>query len=142
MASIVELHQMSGDKLNELLENNREELFNLRFQKASAQLENTARLREVRREIAQVETVLHLRDLAVKAAAADSAVAAAIGGAEWKATARYVYEDSAWRVDFASKDGKNLATAMVNLNASYPKGRRARATKKAQQRVVSSEVRA
>ena len=60
MASIVELNQMSNDKLEKTLEEAREELFNLRFQKASARLENTARLRHVRREVAQVETVLHL----------------------------------------------------------------------------------
>ena len=36
----------------------KKESFNLRFQKASGQLENTARVRQVRREIAQVKTVL------------------------------------------------------------------------------------
>ena len=57
MASIVELNQMSNDKLEKTLEEAREELFNLRFQVASARLENTARLKQVRREVAQVETV-------------------------------------------------------------------------------------
>jgi len=59
MANIVELNQMSNDKLEKKLEEAREELFNLRFQVASARLENTSRLRVVRREVAQVETVLH-----------------------------------------------------------------------------------
>lgn len=142
MASIVELHQMSNDKLNELLENSREEMFNLRFQKASARLENTARLSEVRREIAQAQTVLHMRDLAIAAAAEDAAVAAAIANVEWRASSRYVYEDSAWRVDFTDTGSKNLATAYVNLNKSRPKGRKARATKKQPELVVSREVRA
>ena len=75
MASIVELNQMSNDKLEKTLEEAREELFNLRFQKASARLENTARLRQVRREVAQVETVLHQRQLAADVAAAEPAIA-------------------------------------------------------------------
>lgn len=43
-----------GDKLLEL----RKEQFNLRFQQASGQLENTARMREVRRTIAKVKTAM------------------------------------------------------------------------------------
>ncbi len=39
----------------------REEMFNLRFQQATAQLENHSRVKIVRREIAQIETVLHMR---------------------------------------------------------------------------------
>ena len=42
----------------------REEMFNLRFQHATRQLENTARLPQVKREIARVRTVLRERDLA------------------------------------------------------------------------------
>lgn len=142
MAAIVELHQMSNDKLNDLLENSREEMFNLRFQQASSRLENTARLSEVRREIAQVQSVLHMRELAIEAAIEDSAIAAALGHDEWKANSRFVYEDSAWRVDFTDKDGKSVATAYVDLNKTRPKTRRDRATKKAPQLVVSREVRA
>ena len=51
MASIVELRDTSEDELEEMLENAREELFNLRFQHASARLEDFSRLRKVRREI-------------------------------------------------------------------------------------------
>lgn len=140
MAHIVELNQMSNDKLMEQLENAREELFNLRFQKASAQLQNTARIREVRREVAQVETTLQLRQLAVDAAAADPAIAPALAGRDWQATARFVYEDSAWRVDFADKGGKALAKAMVNLNKARPKGRAGRAGKKMPSLVLSRET--
>ncbi|WP_374686136.1 50S ribosomal protein L29 [Promineifilum sp.] len=116
MAGIVELNQMSSDKLQKTLEDAREEIFNLRFQKASARLENTARLRQVRRQVAQIETVLHQRQLATDAAAADPAVAERLAGKEWQANARYVYEDSAWQVEFNDKAGKRLATANVNLN--------------------------
>lgn len=123
MASIVELNQMSNDKLEKTLEEAREELFNLRFQVASARLENTARLKQVRREVAQVETVLHQRRLATEAAAAEPAIAERLSGKEWQANTRYVYEDSAWQVEFNDKGGKKLATAWVNLNKAQPKRR-------------------
>jgi large subunit ribosomal protein L29 len=46
------------DELNAELEQLAKEVFNLRFQKASGQLENTARVRDVRRTIARIKTVL------------------------------------------------------------------------------------
>ncbi|MEX0760061.1 MAG: 50S ribosomal protein L29 [Tistlia sp.] len=48
----------SEDELKEQLLSLRKEAFNLRFQKASGQLENTARARLVRRDIARIKTVL------------------------------------------------------------------------------------
>jgi large subunit ribosomal protein L29 len=116
MASVVELREMSGDKLVELLENGREEMFNLRFQKASARLENTARLRQVRREIAQIQTVLHMRQLAKDIALEHPAIADALADKKWTVTARFNYEDSAWRVEFVDENRNELATALVNLN--------------------------
>jgi len=126
MANIVELNQMSNDKLEKMLEEAREEMFNLRFQKASARLGDTSRLRQVRRDIAQVETVLHQRELATAAAAADPDIAAMLKGKEWAANARYVYEDSAWQVEFNDKGGKRLGTAWVNLNKPRAKSRSAK----------------
>ncbi len=140
MANIVELREMSDDKLEELLENAREEMFNLRFQKAIAQLENMARIRVVRREIAQLETVLRMRQLAAETAAAVPEVAAALSGKNWQSTARYVYEDSAWDVVFADEDGAQLATAKVNLNKKSGGARRARTSKGQPQLVTSYEV--
>ena len=52
----------SDDELKEELIGLRKEEFNLRFQTASGQLENTARVRQVRRDIARIKTVLHTRD--------------------------------------------------------------------------------
>jgi large subunit ribosomal protein L29 len=46
------------DELNAELEQLTKEVFNLRFQRASGQLENTARVRDVRRTIARIKTVL------------------------------------------------------------------------------------
>jgi large subunit ribosomal protein L29 len=51
----------SDDELKGELILLRKEAFNLRFQKASGQLENTARVRQVRRDIARIKTVLSER---------------------------------------------------------------------------------
>ena len=54
-----ELRELSEEQLEERLRELREELFNLRFQYATRQLTNTARIREVRRDIARVLTRQH-----------------------------------------------------------------------------------
>lgn len=48
----------TGDELRQQLGDLRKEAFNLRFQKASGQLENTARVRQVRRDIARIMNAL------------------------------------------------------------------------------------
>jgi large subunit ribosomal protein L29 len=53
-----DLKGKTPDELNQQLLDLRKEQFNLRFQKASGQLENTARVRQVRRDIARIKTVL------------------------------------------------------------------------------------
>ena len=53
-----DLKTKSGDELKTELLDLKKEALNLRFQKASGQLENTARVREVRRDIARILTVL------------------------------------------------------------------------------------
>ena len=53
-----ELLGQTSDQLNTQLIDLRKEQFNLRFQKASGQLENTARIRVVRRDIARIKTVM------------------------------------------------------------------------------------
>jgi len=54
----------SDDELKEELITLRKEAFNLRFQTASGQLENTARVRQVKRDIARIKTVLNERTAA------------------------------------------------------------------------------
>lgn len=58
---VEDLRQKSEDELNQEVLDLRKEAFNLRFQRASGQLENTARVRQVRRDIARIKTVLHER---------------------------------------------------------------------------------
>lgn len=62
-----ELRAQSDDQLGERLLDLKKEQFNLRFQKATGQLENTQRVREVRREIARLLTILGERRRAAKA---------------------------------------------------------------------------
>ncbi|MDE6181835.1 MAG: 50S ribosomal protein L29 [Eubacteriales bacterium] len=55
---LLELKNKSTDELNVELVNAKKELFNLRFQNATNQLNNTARIREVRKNIARIQTVI------------------------------------------------------------------------------------
>ena len=55
----VDVRAMTPDQLNDELTKLKKEQFNLRFQKATGQLENTTRVRQVRRDIARIKTVLH-----------------------------------------------------------------------------------
>ena len=53
-----DLRARTEDELGEQLDTLGKEIFNLRFQRASGQLENTARVRQVRRNIARIKTIL------------------------------------------------------------------------------------
>ena len=58
MALATELRAKTPEQLADRLLELKKEQFNLRFQRAGGQLENTARVRQVRREIATIKTVL------------------------------------------------------------------------------------
>jgi len=62
-----DLKAMSTDQLSDELLNLKKEQFNLRFQRATGQLENTGRVREVRRDIARVKTLQRQKPAAAKA---------------------------------------------------------------------------
>ncbi|MBU2957404.1 50S ribosomal protein L29 [Paracoccus sp. 1_MG-2023] len=64
-----ELSTKTPDQLKEQLVALKKEAFNLRFQQATGQLENTARMRTVRRDVARVKTILNQK--AAEAAAAN-----------------------------------------------------------------------
>ncbi len=55
---VADLRQKSDSELGEELVAAKKELFNLRFQNATNQLDNTARIREVRKNIARIQTVI------------------------------------------------------------------------------------
>ena len=52
-----DVRAMSADQMEDAILNLKKERFNLRFQRATGQLENTSRLREARREIARIKTI-------------------------------------------------------------------------------------
>lgn len=60
---IKEVREMTVEELQSKLVSLKEELFNLRFQLATGQLDNPMRVRDVRKSIARVKTVLHEQEL-------------------------------------------------------------------------------
>ena len=63
----VELDTFEDDRLVDELKKAKEELFNLRFQSATGQLESHGRLRAVKRDIARIYTVIRERELGIRA---------------------------------------------------------------------------
>jgi len=61
-----ELRNLTDQELDHKLEEFKEELFNLRFQHATAQLNNPMRIREVRRIIARIKTIMRERELGLE----------------------------------------------------------------------------
>ena len=65
-----EIRELSTDDLNAKLDEARTELFNLRFQMATSQLDNTARVKNVKKDIARICTELRAREIKAAAGAA------------------------------------------------------------------------
>jgi large subunit ribosomal protein L29 len=59
-----EIRELTTAEIEQKIKALKEELFNLRFQLATGQLENTARIREVRKTIARMKTVIREREIA------------------------------------------------------------------------------
>ena len=68
MTKPADLRAKSPDELNDMLIGLRREQFNLRFQRATGQLESTSRIRVIRRDIARIKTILGERAVAAPAA--------------------------------------------------------------------------
>jgi large subunit ribosomal protein L29 len=64
-----ELRNMETEELETKLDETRQELFNLRFQLVTGQLDNTSRLSDVRRHVARIETLLREREIEAAEAA-------------------------------------------------------------------------
>jgi len=62
----VELRELPDDELYVRIESAKEELFNLRFQLATGQLDNTSRLKELRHDVARLATVLREREIGLE----------------------------------------------------------------------------
>jgi len=63
MTKASELRNLDAAQLQEELKGHQEELFNLRFQAVTGRLTNTARSRQVKKEIARIKTILREREL-------------------------------------------------------------------------------
>ena len=61
-----ELRELGNEELVGKLREAKEELFKLRFQAATGQLENNGRLRSVRKDIARIYTLMHERELGIE----------------------------------------------------------------------------
>lgn len=61
-----ELREMSNGDLQKLIADHKQELFNMRFQKAVGKLTNTARVRVLKKDIARALTIMHERTLAAE----------------------------------------------------------------------------
>ncbi len=66
-----ELDDLEADDLETRLREAKEELFNLRFQAATGQLDNNGRLRTVKKDIARIYTVVRERELGIRATSND-----------------------------------------------------------------------
>ncbi len=71
-----ELRELHDDELETRLREAKEELFNLRFQMATGQLDNNRRLRTVRHDIARIYTILRERELGLSVAPDEQEVSA------------------------------------------------------------------
>ena len=63
MMTAKDIREKSNTELLQEIETLKEELFNLRFQQATGQLENTARMKTVKKTIARIKTVMREREL-------------------------------------------------------------------------------
>jgi len=81
MATASELREMNDEELGTRLTEARQELFNLRFQHVTGQLDNYSRLGQLRRDIARIETLLREHEIA------EAEAAEAAADAEWQASA-------------------------------------------------------
>ncbi len=63
---VSEIREKSNEELAKEIQTLKDELFTLRFQNATGQLQNTARMSEIRKTIARIKTVITERELSVK----------------------------------------------------------------------------
>ena len=64
MAAATELRELDIEELESRLSEAKRELFNLRFQSVTGQLDNVSRIRQVRREVARIKTILREQEIA------------------------------------------------------------------------------
>ena len=100
-----ELDTFEDERLVTELKKAKEELFNLRFQSATGQLDTNGRLRAVKRDIARIYTVIRERELGIRATPAPAAAAPA------KAAKKSAAKTSAKKADVAEAPAADAAEA-------------------------------
>jgi large subunit ribosomal protein L29 len=119
----VELDTYEDERLLEELKKAKEELFNLRFQSATGQLESHGRLRAVKRDIARIYTVIRERELGIRATPAplESPVKAKRATKKDDAAKTEVVEDAP-----AAEDAADEATVEAEPSVKAPKATKAK----------------
>ena len=79
MTKVHEIRDLPDDALIERLESLKEELFNLRFQLATGQLDNPMRIKDVRHEVARIFTILREREMEAELEAYEAQMAGSAG---------------------------------------------------------------
>lgn len=87
MTAASELAELADEELEIRLEEATQELFNLRFQVATGQLDNVSRVRQVRKDVARVKTILRQREIEAAEALEASRAPARSGGRSGAAAA-------------------------------------------------------
>ena len=62
---VKEIKEMSQDELRKALDDSKDELFKLKFQLATGQLDNPMRIKEVKKDIARVKTIIRQKELGI-----------------------------------------------------------------------------
>ena len=78
-SAATELRELGAEELVAKLRESKEELFNLRFQMATGQMDNNRRLRTVRHDIARIYTILRERELGLSVAPTDETAKEGVG---------------------------------------------------------------
>ena len=127
MASATDLAQLDGDELATRLGDARRELFNLRFQLATGQLDNPARVGQVRHDVARILTVLRAREILEAEGAYVAPTTAEHEGALAKLAAEdaAVAERAAARAAAAEAEAHDTTTT-VTMHDDDRRGRRRR----------------
>jgi len=113
--AITELDTFENERLTEELKKAKAELFNLRFQSATGQLESHGRVRQVKRDIARIYTVLRERELGIR-----STPAAAVAPVKKAAAKKAPAKAEAEAAPEAKAPAKAKATAKAEPKAKAP----------------------
>jgi len=124
--SPAELREMNYRELTEKLAESKEELFNLRFQLATNQLDNTARIGAVKKTVARIRTILRQREIELWYAQQEAAAAQAEADAAGEAAAASSRSSPTWCKWPSSNGPASSSTRRVRCRPGRPVWRSSR----------------